>query len=253
MSLWSDFLGHDGWYTMKFNHYFPVYQRHFSRFINLDVTIFEIGVYQGGSLQLWKKYLGPHAKVVGIDIDPQCAGIEEDQIFIRIGDQSDPKFLDALLEEFSEPDIVIDDGSHQPRHVNFTFDYLYPRQRKNSVYVVEDTGFGYWEELAAGGEDEAFIQRTKALIDLLHANHTRGRIASNCFAQMTGSIHVYDSMVVFEKQSTNRRFTVAGKSRSKTPLDNPEWVEHVRDLVTAGSPELAAKAAQALQEIEKSG
>jgi hypothetical protein len=37
----------------KWMHYFEIYDRHFSRFRNKDVHIVEIGVFQGGSLQMW--------------------------------------------------------------------------------------------------------------------------------------------------------------------------------------------------------
>jgi len=39
---------------VKLSHYFEIYERHFARFRGSDVHILEIGVYQGGSLQMWK-------------------------------------------------------------------------------------------------------------------------------------------------------------------------------------------------------
>jgi 23S rRNA U2552 (ribose-2'-O)-methylase RlmE/FtsJ len=55
----------------KFDHYFDVYERYFSKFRNKKITIVEIGVYQGGSLQMWRKYFGNEATIWGIDIDPR--------------------------------------------------------------------------------------------------------------------------------------------------------------------------------------
>src|SRR5688572_12548136 len=112
MGLWGDLLAGDQRAITKWKHYFPVYERHFARFVNTDVVIFEIGVAAGGSLQMWKRYLGPHARIVGIDVDPECARFAEDQIAVRIGDQADLLFLDDLCAEFGAPDIVLDDGSH---------------------------------------------------------------------------------------------------------------------------------------------
>ena len=56
---------------------------------------------------MWRRYFGPHARIVGIDIRPECQAFEEDQIAVRIGDQSDPAFLDSVLREFGAPDVVV--------------------------------------------------------------------------------------------------------------------------------------------------
>jgi hypothetical protein len=47
----------------KFNHYFEIYERHFSRFRGQEVHILEIGVYSGGSLEMWQKYFGPQCRI----------------------------------------------------------------------------------------------------------------------------------------------------------------------------------------------
>jgi len=84
----------------KWVHYFDVYDRHFSRFRNKEIVILEIGVSQGGSLQMWKNYFGEKAKIFGIDIDPRCKDLEEDNIKIFIGSQSDRNFLKDVKIEF---------------------------------------------------------------------------------------------------------------------------------------------------------
>jgi hypothetical protein len=47
--------GHGIW---KWNHYFEIYHRHFSKFRGREVHILEIGIYSGGSLEMWKDYFG---------------------------------------------------------------------------------------------------------------------------------------------------------------------------------------------------
>jgi 23S rRNA U2552 (ribose-2'-O)-methylase RlmE/FtsJ len=233
MSLWSHFISNDELLTMKSVHYFPIYERHFSRFKNLDVTIFEIGVWEGGSLQIWKKYFGPNATIVGIDIDEQCIAAEEDQIHIRIGDQSDTEFLDRLIKEFGVPDIIIDDGSHESRHINATFDHLYPMQLKNSVYLVEDTFFSYREESGfVLKQCESFMERTKKMIDLLHARYLGVNIKENFITSTTHGIHIYDSVVVFEKQGINRRVSVTGsKNLLGSHVDKSKLEGELKDLL----------------------
>jgi len=200
MSLWSDFLNNRDKIIHKVPHYFPVYERHFAPWVNKSLVFFEIGVYKGGSLQMWKKYFGPLATIVGIDIKEKCKKFEDDQVAIRIGDQSDHAFLAEIVEEFGAPDIVLDDGSHQMQHIYSSFEFLYPRLSKNGVYLVEDLCTAYWDEFGGGlGAEVSFIERCKHMIDKLNAEHSRGALSEDEFSRNTLSIHFYNSMVAFEK------------------------------------------------------
>jgi hypothetical protein len=206
MSLWSVFLNNRGRIIHKWTHYFPAYERHFSQFMGRNCTFIEIGCGEGGSLQMWKQYLGPLATIVGIDIRPECAAFEEDQIHIRIGDQADPGFLRSIVEEFGVPDVVLDDGSHVMSHIKASFDALYPLMGPRSVYFVEDLHTAYWEEYEGGlGCDSSFIEHCKRMIDELNAVHTRGAVPETVFSRTTISMHVYDSIVVFEKGAYGRK------------------------------------------------
>lgn len=200
MSLWQDFLNHDGKIIHKWTHYFPVYERHFSWYRDKSVTFLEIGVSKGGSLGMWQRYFGPLARIVGVDIDPKCAKRTEDGTFVRIGDQSDPKFLQALVDEFGAPDIVLDDGSHVMKHVNATFDFLYPLMPKNGVYMVEDLHTAYWDDFGGGvAEPASFINRCKGFVDQVNSEHTRGKVKPGEVGRNTFGVHFYDSAVVLEK------------------------------------------------------
>jgi SAM-dependent methyltransferase len=200
VSLWSDFLTNDQRLIHKWKHYFPAYERHLEKFRNQDAMLIEIGCGGGGSLQMWKRFLGPHARIVGIDIRPECAEFEEDQIAVRIGDQSDEGFLERVLSEFGQPDVILDDGSHVMSHIQASFRFLYPRMSKNGVYLVEDLHTAYWPGFEGGLRREGtFIETTKALIDELNADHTRGALAPTAFTRTTLSMHIYDSVVVFER------------------------------------------------------
>lgn len=149
---------------------------------------------------MWKSWLGPHADIVGIDIQPQCKDYEEDQISIRIGDQSDTNFLAKVVEEFDPIDIIIDDGSHMMSDIQTSFSYLYPKIARNGLYLVEDLHTAYWEEYEGGLKREgSFIETIKDLIDQLNADHSRGAIPSSEFTSSTLSMHLYDSICVFEK------------------------------------------------------
>jgi hypothetical protein len=200
MNLWQDFLINDQKLIDKWVHYFPIYERHFSHWRNKSCTFLEIGVLEGGSLQMWQRFFGPLAKIVGIDVKPRCKAHEEPGIFVRIGDQSDPVFLQTIIDEFGAPDIVLDDGGHQMKHISRSFQFFYPKMPKNAIYMVEDLHTAYWEEYGGGLEKpDTFINLCKDYIDKLNAHHSRGAVAPPEFTKATFSINFYESVVCFEK------------------------------------------------------
>jgi hypothetical protein len=206
MDLWQDFLTNEGKLIHKWVHYFPIYERHFSWFRGKSLTFLEIGVSKGGSLQMWQRYFGPLARIVGIDIDPGCREHEQPGISVRVGDQGDQAFLQAIIDEFGAPDIVLDDGSHQMDHINATFDFLYPKLPKNGIYMVEDLHTAYWSEFGGGVDASAsFINRCKHFIDSLNADHSRGAVPPDMITRQTYGISFYDSVVAFEKGDVWRK------------------------------------------------
>jgi hypothetical protein len=149
---------------------------------------------------MWKRFFGPLATIVGIDINPECKAHEEDGIHIRIGDQSDPSFLSKLIEEFGPFDIVLDDGSHQMEHIKKTFDYLYSKITKNGIYIVEDLHTAYWSEYGGSLDNpDSFINLSKNFVDDLNAYHSRGALAPSFMTDSTFGISFYDSVVVFQR------------------------------------------------------
>lgn len=196
------FLDNTGRVCHKWAHYFPVYENFFARFRNQSITVFEIGVYMGGSLQLWKKYFGPLATIVGIDIQPECKQFEEHECHVRIGDQSDMDFLRRVIAEFGNPDIVIDDGGHFQRDMIATFAFLFPNLKNNGVYVVEDLHTSYWRTYGGGlKKPGTFLERCKDMVDSLNAYYyTKSEADLPWLTHNLWSISFYDSMVVFEKK-----------------------------------------------------
>lgn len=186
----------------KFNHYFDIYERHFERFRNKDVVILEIGVSEGGSLQMWKDYFGSKAKIYGIDIEPNCKKFEEDGIEIFIGSQSDRKFLRSLTKLMPKVDIMIDDGGHTMLQQKVTYEELFGHIKEDGVYLCEDLMTSYWLEYGGGHKrSNTFIEYSKNFIDYLNAHHSRQQsLRVNYFTKNVNSIHYYDGLIVIEKR-----------------------------------------------------
>jgi len=209
MNLWQDFVTNDERVIHKWVHYFPIYERHFAPWRNKSLTFLEIGVARGGSVAMWQRFFGPMARIIGIDIEKHCKSYEGPGIFVRIGDQSDERFLQSVIDEFGIPDVVLDDGSHQMDHINATFDFLYPKLPKNGLYMVEDLHTAYWEEYGGGvDKPNTFMNRTKGFLDKLNASHSRGQVAPDFITKQTFGISAYDSIVVLEKGDVWRKEAV---------------------------------------------
>ena len=111
-----------------------------------------------------------------------------------------------MLQEFGAPDVVLDDGSHQMRHILKSFNYLYPRMPKNGVYLVEDLHTAYWEEFGGGATSpDSFINVAKGFVDRLNADHSRGAIEADYITRQTLGISFYDSVVAFQKGDVFRK------------------------------------------------
>ncbi|HEX8351009.1 MAG TPA: class I SAM-dependent methyltransferase, partial [Hymenobacter sp.] len=135
----------------KWLHYLPIYEAHFDRFRETDLRMLEIGVFNGGSLELWRGYFGAKATIFGIDIDQRCAELFDPPNQVRIGSQADCKFLRSVVHEMGGVDLVIDDGSHIAEHQRQSFDCLFPLLNDGGLYVIEDLHTSYWPGAYQGG------------------------------------------------------------------------------------------------------
>lgn len=104
-------------------------------FFGEEITVLEIGVYEGASLKVWEEYF-PKARVVGIDQNPECEKYATNRTKVFVGRQEDTRFLQKVIDQVGEPDIVIDDGGHVGTEQLETFKFLYPCTRQ--LYIVED-------------------------------------------------------------------------------------------------------------------
>lgn len=187
---------------VKWLHYFDIYDRHFARFRNKEIVILEIGVYQGGSLRMWRDYFGPKAKIYGVDINPRCKELEAENIEIFIGSQSDRKFLRELKKKIPHIDILIDDGGHTMRQQIVTFEEMFSHVKNNGIYLCEDLHTSYWLDFGGGYKRRGtFIEYSKRFIDKLNAYHSeQGGLKPDEFTKNVDSIHYYDSIMVIEKK-----------------------------------------------------
>lgn len=197
------FEHHDHRMIHKWMHYFEIYERHLSKFRHKRMSMIEFGVWQGGSLQMWKHFFGPEATIYGVDIDPRCATLGEENITIIMGNQEDRDSLRGIKDTLPRFDLIIDDGGHTMMQQIITFEEMYSHLKEGGVYLCEDLHTSYWPGYGGGVRNpNSFIEYTKRLIDQLNAwySHEVG-FAVDEFTRTAFSLHYYDSIVVIEKRS----------------------------------------------------
>jgi hypothetical protein len=209
------FLRNQGRLIHKWHHYFEIYHRHLERFRSRSPVLLEIGVFQGGSLSMWREYFGEGVKIVGVDVEPRCKQFEDDATTIVIGDQADPAFLAEIRSRFPRIDIIIDDGGHTMRQQITTLGELFPHLQPRGIYICEDVHTAYLPDWGGGlRRPGTFIEYSKALIDALHAWYfvPKGE-ALDVHTTGTFGLSFYDSMVVIEKRPIDvPRVSATGKT-----------------------------------------
>jgi hypothetical protein len=189
----------------KWLQYLPVYERHFERFRGKDFGMLEIGVFRGGSLELWRRYFGDRMRLFGIDINPACAELVDKPNEVRIGSQADPEFLKRVVDEMGSVEIVLDDGSHVAEHQRISFETLFPLLADGGLYVIEDISTSYWRKNFDGGyrRPGTAIEMAKSVIDDMHHWYHGRNFVSAARDQVAG-VHFYDSIVVIEKSASEK-------------------------------------------------
>lgn len=177
----------------KWMHYYDIYERHLGKFVGQEVNVVEIGVYSGGSLDMWRDYLGPHCHVHGVDIAEACRAYSGEQVSITIGDQADRRFWREFLRERPSIDIVIDDGGHQVDQQITTLEELLPHLSRGGVYICEDIA-------GVHNPIHDYLAGLYRNLDAWNApDRLQSRTIPNGFQQAVASIHRYPYLLVIER------------------------------------------------------
>lgn len=189
-------------YVLKYSNYFEVYDTFFNKFLDYEkVRVLEIGLLDGGSIELWKRYFGEKLEFYGMDINPDCKLYEEKNVNIYIGSQSDEVFLNSFVKNVPHFDIVIDDGGHTMKQQITSFNYLFNHLNDQGIYLCEDTHTSYSYTYGGGlKRKSSFIEFSKDLIDKLYSWHNDKNVTIEYYTENISGIHFYDGIVVFEKK-----------------------------------------------------
>ena len=150
--------------SIKYEKYLSVYDEILSDYRGKDITFVEIGVLDGGSLEMWKKYFGKNAKIIGIDLNPKSKKFEQEGIEIFLGDQADKNFWESFFKKIGKVDIIIDDGGHTNKQQIVTTINSVKNINDGGMLVIEDTHSSYIREYA-NPHKYSFVNFSKKIID----------------------------------------------------------------------------------------
>ncbi|EBV3304168.1 class I SAM-dependent methyltransferase, partial [Salmonella enterica subsp. enterica serovar Enteritidis] len=174
LSLRELYAAHDGYSSDKWDIYLNEYNRLFSEFRNAPIRLLEIGIQNGGSLELWSKFFQSTKIIVGCDIDEKCHKINypDNHIKLVIGNINDPQTLTSINNHSEYFDIIIDDGSHTSGDIINSFLRLFPKLNLNGLYIIEDLHCSYWSDFEGGlFHPSSSINFLKSLVDILNFEH----------------------------------------------------------------------------------
>jgi len=168
------YTAHMGKSIDKWSLYFREYDRLFACYRDKPINLLEIGIMNGGSLEIWAKYFTHALNLIGCDINPACGQLSYDETNIKvvIGDATDPIVSNHIFQHAPYFDIIIDDGSHQSSDVIKSFTRYFPHLMAGGLYIVEDLHCSYWSEFNGGlFNPYSSISFFKHLIDIINYEH----------------------------------------------------------------------------------
>ena len=227
--------------SSKYEKYFNVYTKLFSNYIGKEITFVEIGIDDGGSLEVWKNFFGDKAKIIGIDINPLCKQFENlnENIEVIIGDQSSQRFWKNFFLNYGKVDIILDDGGHTNKQQILTVLNTIKNINDGGKLVIEDTHTSYLPKFGNPNK-YSFINFTKQIIDQINYTFPFSvkKKFKNEINKYVYGLSFYESIVEFKinrKQCIENKFLQnSGKSSGFEDFrnDNSNLIKILKNIKT---------------------
>lgn len=168
------YASHRGKVSDKWAIYLKVYEELFRSYRASRLRLLEIGIQNGGSLEIWSRYFGDAAVLVGCDINVACTQLRYDdpRIHVVVGDANTDEAERAIAAHSERFDLIIDDGSHRSSDIIRSFVRYFPKLEQGGIFVVEDLHCSYWQEFEGGLVDPwSSMSFLKRLADVINHEH----------------------------------------------------------------------------------
>lgn len=182
----------------KWSLYLAEYERLLDGYRDKPIRLLEIGVQNGGSLDIWSKYFSNASSVIGCDVNQSCSLLSYDDpcISLIVGDANADDVCEQVLQCSPQLDIIIDDGSHLSGDIIKSFALYFPHVVEGGIYIAEDLHCSYWSDFQGGLFDPySSISFFKRLADIINHEHwgiakTRADILRGIFTKYNCAIDV---------------------------------------------------------------
>ena len=164
---------HSGKVSDKWTIYLNEYEEKLKPYQKLPINFFEIGVLNGGSLEIFSKYFSNAELILGCDIDSKCEKLTfaESNIKCIIGDANNSEIKNEIIKN-PKFDIILDDGSHNSDDIIKTFCNYFNHLKEGGLYIIEDLHCSYWREHKGGlFFPISSINFFKKLVDIINHEH----------------------------------------------------------------------------------
>lgn len=119
------------------HNYTELYERLLFQRKHDPITIFEIGIAEGGSLAMWQDYF-PNARIFAIDIADKSR-FNNARVTTLVADQARRDQLQAAIDASGgNIDLLVDDGGHTMEQQQVSLGFLFRHVRPGGYYIIED-------------------------------------------------------------------------------------------------------------------
>jgi SAM-dependent methyltransferase len=155
----------------KWESYLDFYDRTLESLRDSDISLLEIGVQNGGSLETWAEYFPKGRIFIGCDIDPNCSKLkyEDSRVNVIVGDANKQETWNLICTTCSSFDLIIDDGSHHSTDILNSFLSYFPLLKPGGIYIIEDAHSLYLKSFHGGILNEfSAMQFFKKIVDVVN-------------------------------------------------------------------------------------
>ena len=157
---------------------------------------------------MWRDFLGPGARIIGIDLNPAATKWINHGFEIFIGDQGQDSFWESFYSQVGKVDVLIDDGGHTNKQQITTLMRSLPMVNDGGLIIVEDTHASYLNEFGNPNKS-SFQEFCKLGVDAIQSRYPQVKARDSAFRRAVWSITFFESITVFH---INRELSVENLS-----------------------------------------
>lgn len=254
-SIFELYSEHQGKVAHKWSTYLSIYDRLFSTYRDQPIRMLEIGIQNGGSLEIWGKYFQSAQAIVGCDINPECAKLTYDDPCIKVvvGDANTDEAEADILSCSTSFDIIIDDGSHTSKDIVRSFARYFSHLKQGGTFVAEDLHCSYWDSYEGGlyypYSSIAFFKRLADVVNHEHwgVEKERRQILQGFSEQLLTEFNETDLAQIHSIEFFNS-VCVVHKRKSQSNLLGEHFIAGAQELVVSGHSGISGTSSLAINQ-----